>query len=104
MNVDYITIEPQEFDPEEGAYTPDGECFVYGHGTYPNYSVLAQRLSHSDRTVAGWDWGERRTFLGSFPCLSEACLAYPDAEVGQAFVQFVDQPNDVISCTSFVDR
>ena len=72
MSIDYITIEPQEFDPEEGAYTPDGECHVYGHGTYPNYSVLASQ--------------HRRTFLGSFPCLKEACEAYPDAEVGHANV------------------
>ena len=57
---EYLTIEPSRFDN-----TPD--ISVYGHGTYPQGSVLEGQA--------------RRTFLDSFSTVEEAKQKYPEAEV-----------------------
>jgi len=59
---DYYTIEPYA-DPFGGP----GGVAVYGHGTYPDSSVLAGQ--------------SRRAFLDSFPTVEEARAEWPHADV-----------------------
>ena len=62
MNHDYYSIEPDGY----------GEFNVYGWGVYERSSVLAGQ--------------QRKSFVGDYPTVADALVAYPDADVHEGVV------------------
>ena len=62
MNNDYYSIEPDGY----------GEFNVYGWGVYERTSVLAGQ--------------QRKSYVGDYPTVADALVAYPDADVHEGVV------------------